>query len=350
MRLSALARLFGAATTPTHRALDDARATVDVLHALIERVGNQGVHTYTDLRAYLPDVSPRTAPQAACLPPTSRAGPASICSAAPPTRCSTSAPRSICAAGSASTSTAPIRAPASRRWSPLATARRPRRMRTRTGGGRARTAAARRARPAVQPPVEVPAPVVVDRADRRGVSAVLGRAKPQGRQCRRTVPGPRRRRRDRRSARPVHRRAHLHRHGSARSARHGPACPERELSPCPARRDVAAAGYAEAPRRAAAADRRRRGRGAVGGAGPHRRARRLRPLRDRRPAARPRRRRDRRAVARSAAARAGRCRPNWSRHAPTAAADGTSLSSAAGSSPLRVSHRGAYRRCRWSMR
>src|SRR6202008_3500897 len=47
----------GASTTPTHRALDDARATVDVLHALIERVGNQGGHTYTDLRSYLPDVT-----------------------------------------------------------------------------------------------------------------------------------------------------------------------------------------------------------------------------------------------------------------------------------------------------
>lgn len=58
VRLSALARLFGATTTPTHRALDDARATVDVLHGLIERVGNQGVHTYTDLRSYLPDVTP----------------------------------------------------------------------------------------------------------------------------------------------------------------------------------------------------------------------------------------------------------------------------------------------------
>src|SRR4029078_7794281 len=30
---------------------------VDVLHGLIERVGNQGVHTYTDLRSYLPDVT-----------------------------------------------------------------------------------------------------------------------------------------------------------------------------------------------------------------------------------------------------------------------------------------------------
>jgi DNA polymerase III subunit epsilon len=57
VRLAALARLFSAASQPTHRALDDARATVDVLHALIERVGNQGVHTYADLRAYLPNVT-----------------------------------------------------------------------------------------------------------------------------------------------------------------------------------------------------------------------------------------------------------------------------------------------------
>lgn len=58
VRLGALARLFAVTTQPTHRALDDARATVDVLHALIERVGNQGVHTYADLRAYLPNVTP----------------------------------------------------------------------------------------------------------------------------------------------------------------------------------------------------------------------------------------------------------------------------------------------------
>lgn len=58
VRLAALARLFAVAAQPTHRALDDARATVDVLHALIERVGNQGVHTYADLRWYLPDVTP----------------------------------------------------------------------------------------------------------------------------------------------------------------------------------------------------------------------------------------------------------------------------------------------------
>jgi len=58
VRLSALAQLFGASTRPTHRALDDARATVDVLHALIERVGNQGIHTFGELRSYLPDVTP----------------------------------------------------------------------------------------------------------------------------------------------------------------------------------------------------------------------------------------------------------------------------------------------------
>jgi DNA polymerase III subunit epsilon len=71
VRLSALAQLFGASTTPTHRALDDARATVDVLHGLIERVGNQGVHTYAELRSYLPDVTPaqrRNRHLAAALP------------------------------------------------------------------------------------------------------------------------------------------------------------------------------------------------------------------------------------------------------------------------------------------
>ncbi|MCV7261179.1 DEDD exonuclease domain-containing protein [Mycobacterium shimoidei] len=58
VRLAALARLFAVANEPTHRALEDARATVEVLHALIERVGNQGVHTYADLRSYLPGVTP----------------------------------------------------------------------------------------------------------------------------------------------------------------------------------------------------------------------------------------------------------------------------------------------------
>lgn len=58
-RLATLARHFRAATTPNHRALDDARATVDVLHGLIERVGNLGVHTLEDLQEFSRQVSPQ---------------------------------------------------------------------------------------------------------------------------------------------------------------------------------------------------------------------------------------------------------------------------------------------------
>ncbi|MGV9299623.1 MULTISPECIES: DEDD exonuclease domain-containing protein [Amycolatopsis] len=57
-RLSSLSMLLGARTRPTHRALDDARATTDVLHALLERVGNLGVHTVEELIDYLPNVTP----------------------------------------------------------------------------------------------------------------------------------------------------------------------------------------------------------------------------------------------------------------------------------------------------
>lgn len=41
-KLGTLAAHFGAVVTPDHRALHDARATVDVLHALIARAGSQG--------------------------------------------------------------------------------------------------------------------------------------------------------------------------------------------------------------------------------------------------------------------------------------------------------------------
>ncbi|WP_409563425.1 MULTISPECIES: DEDD exonuclease domain-containing protein [unclassified Gordonia (in: high G+C Gram-positive bacteria)] len=58
VRLSAMAALFGSTTTPTHRALDDARATVDVLHALLERIGNRGVGTFAELLDYLPRATP----------------------------------------------------------------------------------------------------------------------------------------------------------------------------------------------------------------------------------------------------------------------------------------------------
>ena len=48
-KLSTLAQLFRATTTPNHRALSDARATVDVLHGLMARLGNLGVHSLEEL-------------------------------------------------------------------------------------------------------------------------------------------------------------------------------------------------------------------------------------------------------------------------------------------------------------
>ncbi|MDQ6686754.1 MAG: DEDD exonuclease domain-containing protein, partial [Actinomycetota bacterium] len=56
-KLSSLAVLFGATTTPNHRALADARATVDVLHGLMERLGGLGVHTLEELQTFSARVS-----------------------------------------------------------------------------------------------------------------------------------------------------------------------------------------------------------------------------------------------------------------------------------------------------
>ena len=58
VRLAALARLFGTATTPNHRALSDARATVEVLHRLLERVGNLGVQSLEELLALARESAP----------------------------------------------------------------------------------------------------------------------------------------------------------------------------------------------------------------------------------------------------------------------------------------------------
>jgi len=51
-RLGTLAQFFGTTTTPNHRALDDARATVDVLHGLIERLGTFDVYTLEELQNF----------------------------------------------------------------------------------------------------------------------------------------------------------------------------------------------------------------------------------------------------------------------------------------------------------
>ncbi|HUR50548.1 MAG TPA: DEDD exonuclease domain-containing protein, partial [Mycobacteriales bacterium] len=58
-KLSTLARVFGAGTTPDHRALHDARATVDVLHGMIARLGNLGVHSLEELRTFSSTVTPQ---------------------------------------------------------------------------------------------------------------------------------------------------------------------------------------------------------------------------------------------------------------------------------------------------
>ena len=51
-KLATLAHHFGSPTAPDHRALTDARATVDVLHGLIGRISNLGVHTVEDLQEF----------------------------------------------------------------------------------------------------------------------------------------------------------------------------------------------------------------------------------------------------------------------------------------------------------
>jgi DNA polymerase-3 subunit epsilon len=59
-RLSTLATLFRATTRPNHRALEDARATVDVLHGLMERVGSLGVCSLDELTTFTSRVSAAT--------------------------------------------------------------------------------------------------------------------------------------------------------------------------------------------------------------------------------------------------------------------------------------------------
>ena len=51
-KLSTLADYFGATTSPNHRALEDAMATVDVLHGLIERLAGFNVHSFEQMRNF----------------------------------------------------------------------------------------------------------------------------------------------------------------------------------------------------------------------------------------------------------------------------------------------------------
>ncbi len=56
-KLATLAAHFRTTVRPTHRAFDDARATSDVLHALIGRLGDLGVTTLEDLKDFSSRVS-----------------------------------------------------------------------------------------------------------------------------------------------------------------------------------------------------------------------------------------------------------------------------------------------------
>lgn len=51
-KLATLANFFGATTSPSHRALDDAKATVDVLHGLIERLAGFNISNFEEMRNF----------------------------------------------------------------------------------------------------------------------------------------------------------------------------------------------------------------------------------------------------------------------------------------------------------
>jgi len=56
-KLSTLSQFFGTQTSPNHRALDDARATVEVLHGIFERFGSFGVTTVDDVEKFTKKVT-----------------------------------------------------------------------------------------------------------------------------------------------------------------------------------------------------------------------------------------------------------------------------------------------------
>lgn len=58
-QLSTLAKFFGTKNSPSHRALDDARATVEVLHGIIDRLGSHEITTIEALKKLNRQRSPR---------------------------------------------------------------------------------------------------------------------------------------------------------------------------------------------------------------------------------------------------------------------------------------------------
>ena len=183
-------------TTPNHRALTDAQATVDVLHGLIERVGNLGVHTIEDLREFTRRVSPQRRAKRTWASRPARAARASTCSSP-----------STTTSGTCSTSASPRTSAARVRTYFTAAEKRPPDGRDGPGGhrgrGRRRALTALQAdvtelrliaspRAALQPALEVPRAHAVDQDHRRGVPPAVrgpGRAG-RRRHLLRAVPPP----------------------------------------------------------------------------------------------------------------------------------------------------------------
>ena len=181
-KLGTLARVFRAGTTPDHRALHDARATVDVLHGLIERLGNLGVRSLEELSTFSGAVSPQQRRKRHLADPLPHA---------PGVYLFRDAQGRVLYVGKSQDLRSRVRtyftaarpAAAWRRWSALPSGWTGR-LRHVAGGGGPRAAADRRAPAAVQPPLEVPRARLLGEAHRRGLPAAVAGA-----------PGPRRRRR-----------------------------------------------------------------------------------------------------------------------------------------------------------
>ena len=236
--------LFRSPVTPDHRALTDARATVHVLHALMERVGNLGVTIAGGAdRVQLPGPAgdPPQAPPGVGAPARTRRLPLPRRARPRPVRRDA---RSTSRRGCAATSPRPRPERGWPRWSRSRETVRPIVCATPLEAARARAAAHRRARPAVQPAVALP-------ASARGGSSSRSR---RSRGCRWCAGSARRRH--------VHRPVRRRRAGGARGRR-----APRGVPATPMRRASAAACRLPGARACLLADLGRCGAPCVGGQG-----------------------------------------------------------------------------------
>ncbi len=207
-----------------------------MLHGLIERVGNQGVHTYTELRSYLPDVTPAQRSKRHLAPGAAPHARASTCSADPPAE--------VLYVGTA----VDLRRRVGQYFNGADPRTRMKEMASlatavdhvecahdlEAGVRELRLLAAHA--PPYNRRSKFPAPLVVGGADRRGVPPVLDGARSPLPTAPSDRSGP--------APTPPDAAALIARFTGVRtctkrlgrSAMHGPRCPEREVAPCPAAR------------------------------------------------------------------------------------------------------------------